>query len=109
MFNPGETVEQRFVLPFDNSDLSKVIVTYKNNGDVFHMKSITSADIEPEDNKTIIHSHLSQEETLLFKPNCSYKIQINVTTRSGSRFASKEITDKTGAQHYWEVIPYGGQ
>ena len=36
MFNPGETVVQMFEIPFLKSDLSKVIVTYKNkDNDVF--------------------------------------------------------------------------
>ena len=111
MFNPGETVVETFELPFLKSELSKVIVTYKNKyDDVFYVKTITSSStrqIENE-NKCLVAVELSQQETLLFEENSCFKIQINVlTTGRVSRFASKEIVSKTGPQHIKEVVNNG--
>ena len=106
MFNPGETIVHSFIIPFPYSDISKVIATYRNmdNG-VFYVKEITSVTIEPySDNKTIARIYFSQDESLLFQQNSCFKIQINVITETGSRFASKEISGQTGPQHLPEVI-----
>ena len=151
MFNPGETVAHKFIIPFDSSVLSKVIVTYKQCDNVFLSKTITSGfesyDDTPEYSeltfpvskgtlctynddgykakqnievqeawnsehwdateippKTKILYALTQDESLLFKDNANFMIQINVLTLDGSRYASKEIKDSTGAQHYKEVM-----
>lgn len=109
MFNPGESAVHSFTIPFVKEELKKVIVTYKNKDDVFLTKTITSGFKDGETElETVFDIALSQAESLLFKENIKYKIQINVFTYLGSRMASAEIESKTGPQHYMEVIS-GGQ
>lgn len=104
MFNPGETVCQQFTIPFVASELSTVVVTYKQNDDIVFEKSITS-DFEAADEvSTLITITFSQEESLLFKEMTSYSIQLNVVTLNGSRASSNVIYNNTGEQHHKEVI-----
>ncbi len=111
MFNPGETIAHVFIIPFTYTDISKVIVTYKDmDSNVFYMKSIASDFIyqksEQEPDKSIVRVQLSQDESLLFREYSCYKIQLNVITTSTPpcRFSSKEMKGHTGPQHVQEVI-----
>ena len=109
MFNPGETIVHVFIIPFVANRISKVIVTYRNKDhNVFCVKEITSSNInsDPEDNrKSLVTAEFSQQESLLFEEQSCYKIQLNVITNTHDRFASTEITGRTGPQHIQEVIP----
>ena len=113
MFNPGETAIHTFVIPFVKSDLSQVIVSYKQSGDVILEKVVTSSQdfldhLDDQGNidetKTDIEIALSQEESLLFKENARYTVQLNVLTEGGSRHASCEIKDTNGVQHHKDVM-----
>lgn len=113
MFNPGETVSHQFIIPFVASELSKVIVSYKQDGDIVFEKTITSGFepyYKPDESheevaqRTMFTIAFSQEESLLFSPKKDFKAQINVFTTRGSRATSKEIEGKNGAQYHREVI-----
>lgn len=106
MFIPGETVHHQFTVPFSPSNISKVIVTYRQNGNIVLVKNVTSSSIQngPLTGSAIVAVALTQEESLLFEDNSDYWVQINLRTISGHRAASKEIKDSTGPQHYKKVI-----
>ena len=119
MFHPGETVTHNFVIPFERTSISKIIVSYKQNDHVILERTITSAMLDPENvnentlvpiqdpAKTKFRIQLSQRESLLFKDVSDFKIQINVFTTSGSRHASAEIKGSSGVQHHREVMSDG--
>ena len=111
MFNPGETVQHKFVIPFAAREVAKVIVTYKQYDHVVLVKTITSG-ITPTQNdqgqdnpaESQFDYVLTQEESLMFAENSEVKIQLNVYTTSGSRATSKELRSSNEVQHYKEVI-----
>ena len=105
MFNPGETVCHQFIIPFMASELSKVIISYKQDGDIVFEKTITSG-FEPSDTgKTVVSVTLSQRESLMFQENTDFTIQLNVLVGlDGSRVTSAEIKGHNGVQHHKEVI-----
>lgn len=108
MFSPGETICHRFIIPFVANEISKVIITYKQNDHIVFIKTITSGfeeDQKPE--RTLITVAFSQEESLLFDPYADYRIQLNVYTYLGSRAASCEIKQFNTVQHYREPITTG--
>ena len=104
MFNPGETVCHRFTIPFISDELAKVIVSYKQDGDIVFEKPITSGFEDIDGTKTRITVCMSQEESLEFREMKDYRIQLNVLTKLGSRATSKEIKGHNGVQHLKEVI-----
>lgn len=105
MFNPGETIIHQFVIPFLSTELSKVIVSYKQGDDIVLEKTVTSGFTPIEEyTKTQFAVTLSQEESLMFSDLNSYTIQLNVLTIFGTRAASKEIRGTSGVQHHREVI-----
>ena len=113
MFHPGETVIHTFVIPFRRVDLSKVIISYKQEDYVILERTVTSprdfgeyhnAEGEVDETKTQITIQLTQEESLLFKERWEYRIQLNVYSEGGSRHASCEIKGSSGVQHHKEVI-----
>ena len=105
MFHPGETISHVFTIPFVAVEVSKVIVTYKQNDHIILTKSITSEMIDPVDPVTCKFTvAFNQEESLLFEEYKDFRIQLNVTTTTGSRATSKEIKSVNGPQHYKEVI-----
>ena len=108
MFSPGETICHRFIIPFVATEISKVILTYKQNDHIAFMKTITSGFEEYEQpEKTLITVAFSQEESLLFDCKDTIKCQLNVYTYLGSRAASTEITIKPYVQQYRDVISTG--
>ena len=105
MFNPGETVLHRFIIPFIPNEISKVIVTYKQEDDVVFEKTITSGFEGLESNtKTQFTVDFSQDESLLFKDLYNYTAQVNVLTIHGTRASSKPIKGFNGSQYHREVI-----
>lgn len=106
MFHPGETVTQRFTIPFVASTLSQVIVTYKQGDHLVLVKTITS-NFEDVDGKTRITVVLTQAESLLFNDKMKFTIQLNVFTKDGTRATSREIRSENAIQHYKGVMPNG--
>ena len=105
MFCPGETVAHQFSIPFDKSEISKVVVTYKQKDHVVKIIEITSGFQDGEkSSETTFNVQLSQTDTLLFTECHPYSVQLNVLTTSGTRSASNEMEDKTGPQQYKRVI-----
>lgn len=107
MFNPGETVCHQFIIPFVGDEISKVIVSYKQDGDIMFEKTITSGFEEIEPGKTKFLVLFSQAESLLFKDNFDFSVQVNVLIGLGgniSRLSSKELHGKNGIQYHREVI-----
>ena len=106
MFIPGETVNHQFTVPFQPSNISKAVVTYKQNGNIVLVKNVTSSSIRngPVTGSAIIAVALTQEESLMFEDESEYCVQVNLRTTSGARAASKEMRDTTGPQHYKKVI-----
>jgi len=107
MFIPGETIAQEFIIPFADTELDKVIVTYRQNDRIVLTKPISSGFEKISEVETRITIILSQQESLLFEDKIDYTIQLNVYTTRGSRAASKEIKAYVGRQHYKEVISHG--
>lgn len=106
MFIPGETIVHEFIIPFIASDLSKVILTYKQNDRIILTKTISSFE-DVGAGKTKVTFAFSQKESLLFDNDANYKIQLNVYTDSGTRASSVELESFTGIQHYEKVIGNG--
>ena len=107
MFHPGETVTHTFTIPFLFSEVSKVIITYKQNDHIILTKAITSDFADSSESTSSVIVTLTQEESLLFEENKDFRIQLNVFTKSGARVTSDEIKGENGAQHYKEVITDG--
>lgn len=106
MFIPGETVTHEFTIPFADTELSTVIVTYKQDNKIILTKTISSFEKVTEA-KTKIVVTFSQQDSLLFDEHSDYTIMLNVYTIRGSRAACKEIKGSTGVQHYKKVISNG--
>lgn len=104
MFHPGETVSHTFTIPFQASEVAKVIVTYKQNDRIVLAKTITSGITDSTDSASIVSLTLTQQESLLFEEKKGFTIQLNVFTNNGRRVTSNEIRGENGAQHYKEVI-----
>ena len=108
MLIPGETISHQFTIPFLVSEIHSVYVSYKQKDDIILERNVPSRNIEQiEDDKSQVTVVLSQDESLLFKDDCAYTIQLNVITTFGSRIASNEIRSRTGTQHIKEVISSG--
>lgn len=106
MFIPGETVTHEFTIPFADAELSKVVVTYKQDERIVLTKTISSFEKVTE-TKTKITLPFSQQDSLMFKDDTVYTIQLNVYTTRGSRAACTEFKSNTGKQHYKKVISNG--
>lgn len=107
MFIPGETVAHKFYLPFHKTDITKVIVTYRQNDHVILIKTLYSGQIEDEVEGSHFVITLSQEESLLFKDNSYFYVQINVffTGPDGlTRGTSVELRGDCKLQQYREVV-----
>jgi len=107
MFHPGETVTHTFTIPFIVSEVSEIVVTYKQNDHIILKKTITSGFEEAGADKTKIVIAFSQQESLLFAEKRPFTIQLNVCTVDGTRCTSKEIKSETGVQHHKEVMTNG--
>ena len=104
MFFPGETISHTFIVPFNNNEISKVVITYKQNDRIIFEKTLTSGFIREEQYITKIEYQFNQGESLLFDDNSDFTIQVNVYTVSGSRHASHEMRSSNGVQYLREVI-----
>lgn len=99
MFYPGETIAHTFILPYEKSYISKVIVSYRQSERLVLEKVIASSRAMQElDEGTAITVTLAEEESLLFEDNAHYDVQVNVFMSSG-RATSSQIRDWTGLQH----------
>ena len=111
MVNPGDTVRYEYEIPFAASNLSEVVVTFKQHGSVILKKVLRQNDEgltpAPEGGKTIVSVVLLQPESLSFDSRAEVFMQINVLTVGGTRLSSVEMKTSTGPQHYREVIGGG--
>ena len=108
MFSPGETVAHQFIIPFVANEISKVVVSYKQDDDIVLEKTITSGFKKHEVSaKTEFIVTLSQQESLLFNEIKDLYIQLNVYTKEGARATSTPIRSANGYQFYKEVISNG--
>lgn len=83
----GTTPKHTFVLPFDESFISKVRVIYKQGMKVILKKETEDCDIEG--NRVTVK--LSQQETFLFDEDELVKIQIRVLTSGNESLKSYTI------------------
>lgn len=104
MFHPGETVTFTFTIPFASNAVNNVIVTFKQNDCLIVKKIITSVTAAQTAGFSTVMVVLTQQESLLFKENKDFKIQLNVFKKDGSRATSKEMSSTNGVQHYKEVM-----
>ena len=81
------TPTHTFTLPIDTSRLSKILITYAQNGNIVLEK--TEADCTLEGCNVSLT--LTQEETLLFttEDDARISIQIRVLTADGKAYASE--------------------
>lgn len=107
VFIPGETISHQFFVPLTQGDVSRVYVSYRQDGRVIliknvypgHMTNVTSGV-----GSSFIVT-LSQQESLLFRDNESFTVQVNMILRDGvTRYTSKEMNGENGIQHIREVV-----
>ncbi len=79
------TPTHRFTLDIDPSLISKIRITYAQNGDTILTKN--EEDVTLDDN--IAEVKLTQEETNLFDFGVNVKIQVRVLTTGGDALASE--------------------
>ena len=104
MFFPGETITHNFIVPFAKGEISKVIVTYKQNDQIV-LEETVSSGFEDEDNQqTSFDIVFTQSKSLAFHDNSDYTVQLNVYTKGGTRHASHELHGISGVQYLREVI-----
>lgn len=96
----GTTPTHRFTIPFDASVISKVRVTYAQQGKVLLTKDETECSLEGN----VIELKLTQEETLLFDEFSSVQVQVRVLTVAGDALASDLIRVPCGAILDKEVL-----
>ena len=107
MFIPGETIAHTFYLPFERASVRIIKVTYKQNNDIILVKNvypgqITDSDLAGLGSKfTVV---LSQEESLMFKDDSIFYVQLNTLFADGARGSSVELKGTNGVQHYKEVV-----
>lgn len=108
MLIPGETAVHYFTMPFELSDVSEIIVTYKQRGYIVLEKVITASSqdvtFSVDDNKTVFYFRLTQEESLLFEDEEDYSVQLNVKMQNTNRVASYPVFARTGPQYKRQVI-----
>ena len=108
MFYPGEIVVQTFTVPFYINDIQSAVVSYKQNGNIILEKEATSEAImeesddpneEPfETGESLLTVELSEKDTLLFKDNTEFTMQVNIFSL-GARQTSNPIKDRCGEQY----------
>lgn len=105
MFAPGETITHKFRVPFVASEIKTAIVSYKQGEHLVLEKTIKSGfeEDDPPDH-TFITVLLTQGESLLFKDDMPFTIQINIATTFGTRSTSREMSGSTLLQHVRDVI-----
>lgn len=110
MFVPGETIMHNFVIPFIRTDITKAIVTYKQDDHIVLEIPVTSfleyrgPDGKVDPAKCLLKVNLSQEESLLFNDLKDYSIQLNIYTEGNTRHASAVIKNVNGPQYHREVM-----
>lgn len=104
MFFPGETVMQTFIVPFDITEISYMVVSYLQHDNIVLEKKVDTGFESQGDGVTKIEFILSQEETLLFHDDAQFDMQCNVYTNSGTRHASPPISSSSGVQYLREVM-----
>jgi len=106
MFIPGETISHKFVVPFVRADVSKIYVSYRQDGHVILTKTVTSSSIAAAESGvgSSFSITLSQQESLLFRDDMPFSVQLNVLFTNGARCASREIERSNGFQHIREVV-----
>lgn len=99
-----------FIIPFKKTNLSYVIISYKQDDYVILERTVTSFANHVDENnvldeaKSEVSIQLTQEESLLFADRRDFTIQLNVYSDSGSRHASCEIKASSGVQHHRQVM-----
>ena len=107
MFIPGETISFEFQLPFEKNDIQKVILTYRQRDHIVLVKTIYPGQIVNEVHGSHFVVTLTQEESLLFKDDDYFYVQINVTfiaPDGNTRCTSYELRGENKLQHYREVV-----
>ena len=104
MFIPGETITHKFYIPFSTANINKIYVSYRQDNKIILIKEVTQSDIRAEGINYYFEVRFTQEESLLFKNNNSYTVQLNVALESGSRCTSVELKGENGVQHVREVV-----
>lgn len=103
MFYPGETDYHIFTLPFSASDISSVLVSYRQKGRVVLEKQ--AGDYEAvSDSECRVAVSLSQTETMKFVDDEDITIQLNVIGSDGGRSTSIPISVRCGMQYHRQVI-----
>lgn len=106
MFIPGETIAHQFYIPYTRGDVKQISVSYRQDGQVFLVKNVYPPQITDESSGTgsSFVVTLSQQESLLFKDDFSFKVQLNVIFVSDARAACPEMDGRNGMQHIREVV-----
>ena len=106
MFIPGETISHKFFIPLTRGDVSKISVSYRQDGRIILIKNVYPGQITNESSGTgsSFVVTLSQQESLLFKDDYSFTVQVNVITVTNTRCTSKEMNGRNGMQHIREVV-----
>ena len=106
MFIPGENISHRFYIPLTQGDVSKIFVSYRQDGRVILVKNVYPGQVENEREGTgsSFVVTLSQQESLLFKDDYSFTVQVNIIVRDGTRCTSKEMSGANGMQHIRKVV-----
>ncbi len=80
----GTTPTHTFGLPFETNVISKIKVTYAQNGRVI----LEKGNEECEFNENTVTLKLSQEDTFLFECGKNVEIQVRILTAGGDALAS---------------------
>ena len=106
MFIPGETITHEFRIPFASEDIKTIYVTYRQNDQIVLVKKVFPVDIhDVSGDLNFFQVTLEQNESLLFKNNATFYVQLNVLFNdSKTRAASVELKGTTGRQHYGKVV-----
>lgn len=83
-FIQGTTPTHQFALPFSDSLISDLSITYSENGEVIVKRTLEDCEI----NNDIVSITLTQQESLSFTPNSIVEVQLKLATNTGSVLAS---------------------
>ena len=107
MFIPGETIVHKFYIPFVRNDIKRIIVSYREKNHIILEKYVYDNQVtnESQGASASFVVTLSQQESLLFSDDYSFKVQLNVFLKDNTtRCASLEMDGATGLQHIREVV-----
>ena len=88
----GTTPTHTFKMPLDISNISKLRVSYAQNGQVVITKELSDFTVESD----TITTKLTQEDTLKFRGGVDVQIQIRVLTSGGDSIASNVMRVSCG-------------